>query len=311
MTNHGDGRLGPTRPFLRSDAAQLGVPRRAFRGKRFRPLLHGVRIARNVPLTPGVWGSAALLLHPPGAFISHRTAAAVYGIPVPKHSDLDVSVVRAGDRRFMAGLKPHLAHDDEDVVDHFGVRISSPYRMFAELARTLSLVDLVVVGDGLISKGLCTLAELRDYARRWKGYCRRQAVRAADLVREGVDSPMETRLRLLIVLAGLPEPQVNHKIHWADGTVRRRLDLSYPGVKVIVEYDGRHHAYDSDQWETDVGRRGELDDEGWLMLVVTSKGIYESPSHTLQRVRRALIRRGYPRVPAHFDDEWTVHFPGR
>ena len=37
----------------------------------------------------------------------------------------------------------------------------------------------------------------------------RLARRAASLAREGVDSPQETRLRLLLVLAGLPEPRVN------------------------------------------------------------------------------------------------------
>ena len=51
----------------------------------------------------------------------------------------------------------------------------------------------------------------------------RLALRAAGLVREGVDSPMETRVRLLIVLAGLPEPSVNHIVRAEDGSWRMRF----------------------------------------------------------------------------------------
>lgn len=311
MANDKDGRTWPSQPFLRSNARKFGIPDRAFKGHRFRPLLHGVRVDRHTALTPRVWGRAALLVHPKGAFISHRTAAAVYGLPVPKHADVDVSVTRAEDRRFGSGIRPHLARDDDDVVELRGLRISSPCRVFAELARTHTLVDLVVLGDRMVRDELCTLEELRAFVREWKGYYRRRAVRAADLVRRGVDSPMETRLRLLIVLAGMPEPMVNHKVRWADGRVRWRFDLSYPGVRLIVEYDGRHHGYDADQWERDGSRRGELEREGWSLVIITSSGIYQSPLQTLERVRAALIRCGHPGVPAHFNDEWTAHFSNR
>jgi hypothetical protein len=237
-----------------------------------------------------MWARAALLIHPKGAFVSHRSAAAIYGVPVPPHSEVDVSVVRAADRRFAAGIRPHVAHHDEDVVERRGVRISSPYRMFAELAR------------------LCAPEQLRRYCRQWTGYCRRQAIRAATLVRDGVDSAMETRLRLLLVLAGLPEPEINHKLRWPDGSVRRRLDLSYPSVHLIIEYDGRHHALDTVQWRSDLERREEFDDEGWRLLVVTNEGLYDQPLRTLVRVRNALVERGYPGVPGQFDDVWTAHF---
>ena len=59
------------------------------------------------------------------------------------------------------------------------------------------------------------------------GHYSRRARRAAALVRTGVDSPMETRLRLLIVFAGLPEPEVDHRVHDDDGTLLRRYDLTY------------------------------------------------------------------------------------
>ena len=118
---------------------------------------------------------------------------------------------------------------------------------------------------------------------------------------------METRLRMLIVLAGLPEPKVNHLLLDQHGRVRRRLDLSYPGIKLIIEYDGRHHVERVKQWEADLDRREELDDGDWKILVVTADGIYREPSRTLERIRRNLILRGYGPVP-RVNPVWRSHF---
>ena len=49
-------------------------------------------------------------------------------------------------------------------------------------------------------------------------------------------------MRLLIVLAGLPEPTVNVIVRAEDGSWRMRFDLCYVEQRLIVEYDGRRHA---------------------------------------------------------------------
>ena len=51
--------------------------------------------------------------------------------------------------------------------------------------------------------------------------------------------PWRLGCRMLLVLAGLPEPQVNLKIRDEDGEVLRKYDLSYPAVRVAVEYNGK------------------------------------------------------------------------
>lgn len=122
---------------------------------------------------------------------------------------------------------------------------------------------------------------------------------------------METRLRMLIVLAGLPEPEVNHRLRDARGRVLARLDLSYPHLKLIVEYDGRQHLDDPAQVKRDRVRREYFDDEEWRILVVTSEGIYREPEHTLLRVRRQLVARGCPGVPRQPAEAWRPHFPVR
>jgi hypothetical protein len=92
-------------------------------------------------------------------------------------------------------------------------------------------------------------------ADAYQGRNAKRARRAASLVRADVDSPMERRIRLLIVFAGLPEPQVNFILRIADGEWGWRFDLCYPEYKLIIEYDGRQHAFDSGEWIHDLKRR--------------------------------------------------------
>lgn len=122
---------------------------------------------------------------------------------------------------------------------------------------------------------------------------------------------METRLRLLIVLAGLPEPRVNLIIRSERGGWKRRYDLAYEGVHLIVEYDGRQHSTDDDQWLTDIFRREELDKLGWRLVVITWHGIYRDPLQTLERVRDALVDCGATGIRRRFKPEWRLHLPGR
>lgn len=90
-----------------------------------------------------------------------------------------------------------------------------------------------------------------------------------------------------------------------------RFDLSYPALKLAVEYDGRQHADDPKQWNRDLERREELDDEEWRILVVTSKGIYREPARTIERVRNALVKRGCDSVPLRLSDDWRPFFSAR
>jgi very-short-patch-repair endonuclease len=164
-----------------------------------------------------------------------------------------------------------------------------------------------VLGDWLVRREHVTIASLLGYCSRSTARHAEAARRAAGYVRERVDSPMESRLRLLLVLAGLPEPEVNLRFVLEQGTAKVRLDLSYPSVKVAVEYDGRHHAEVVEQWEGDLDRREDLDSGEWRIVVVTSRGIYREPERTITRVWRVLRKRGLkPLGPP--TDGWRVHF---
>ncbi len=94
------------------------------------------------------------------------------------------------------------------------------------------------------------------------------------------------------------------------GRVVRRLDLSYPAIRLIVEYDGRQHIEREANWERDLGRCEELDEGAWRILVFTAKDIYGDPARTIDRVHRSLRSRGCPGLPRKLSERWRSHFPG-
>lgn len=297
--------LDLSRPFRRRDARAAGMTDRQL-ARQIR-LGRDLYVGRGVPLTPELRARAVLMHAPPGAVVSDRTAAAIWGGVVPGSSRVHLILPSGRMRRPGVIGRTAAAHDVRQVR---GLTLTSPAATFCDLGRELGLVDLVVLGDSLVRAQVVTVQQLRQAAANLPPRARHTAGvrRAVDLVRAGVDSPMETRLRLLIVLAGLPEPVVNHVEYREDGSWDRRFDLSYPQVKLAIEYDGRQHAKSVRQWEHDVARRERLDQDGWRLVVVLARDIYHSPAQTLERVRRAMLDVGLR--PPTLRDDWRMPFAG-
>lgn len=295
-----------SRPFLTRHFERAGRPRWELQNKEYRQLVTGVWVLeKHVDLD--CMYRAALLLHPPWAFVSRLSAAALLGLPVPEHPFVHITVRRESERRYRPQIKAHVTRRRRRIIVVRGMRVSDPCETFIDCAGSLSFVDLVILGDALCRKFKIRASALRDACANTDAYYAGLARSAAHFVRDGVDSPMETRLRLLIVLSGLPEPEVNIIQRWEDGSWRRRFDLCYQRIKLIVEYDGRQHAADSTQWRADLTRREEFDDEGYRVVVVTAEGLFDNPHDTLRRIRRQLVLRGWGDVPP-ISDDWQAHF---
>lgn len=254
---------------------------------------------------------AALAVSAPGAYASHHTAAALWGGSVPDTECIHLSVPDGAPRTKRAGIRAHRGSDAVETGEHRGVPLTTPLQCLIDLAADgMSLVDLVVLGDSLLKRERFTLRQLHEAAKRWIGRGAKIARRAAALMRKGVDSAMESRLRLLLVLAGLPEPEVNVILRNENGEWVARFDLCYRRLKLIIEYDGRQHG-ELEQWRHDSRRRELLDRLGWRVLTVHSDGIYANPFETLERIRAVLVELGYTPLRRGFRPEWSRYFPGR
>ena len=291
-------------PFTRGEARASGISDRRLRGREFRRILFGHYLPADVTPQPIHTVRAALRCHPRGAVATHFSSAKLLGAPVPDHPEEHVTVRDPKDRRRRHGLRcPALAIDEADVRLMAGVRVSAPCRMFVELARYLNLVELVALGDWLVQHRHTTVPALRHYSRRSTEQHADRAARAAAYVRLGSESPRESRLRLLLVLAGLRSLKPNHTLE-VDGQTFR-LDLVFLGVKVAVEYDGEHHD-DPVQQQIDEARRDLLEAHGWIIVVVRRNELWADPGGLIARVVAALRERG-ARVPP-LNDDWRAHF---
>ncbi|WP_385907858.1 DUF559 domain-containing protein [Terrabacter sp. GCM10028922] len=290
-------------PFRRCQRPP-GVTDWHLRTPAFRRLFHDVYVDRAQTLTPLLMARAALLVAP-GATVSHHSAARLWGGVVP--DDGFVHLACPNRRPQVDGIKAHRASASGRTTTWRGLVVTTPVQTFLDLAPHLGLVDLVVLGDSLVKRKRLTPGHLVVAATAHRGAGARLARRAAGLVRDEVDSAMESRLRLLLVLAGLPEPVVNHRIHWADGQVRYRFDLSYPDHRLVIEYDGWQHVESQQQWTGDVDRREWLDTNGWRIVVVIARDLHRRPARTLHRIRAAMRECGMS-VPV-LRDAWRQHFP--
>lgn len=180
-----------------------------------------------------------------------------------------------------------------------GIRLAHPATAWAQLGHW-SLLDLVALGDyfcrewrtgpGRPTPGLTPLAT-RDELRAELASARRHGAarlrQALALVREDAWSPRESMLRCQIVLAGLPEPALNHDVWDRHGRHLACVDLAYPELRIAIEYHGRlHHA----RYAEDVERVAALRANGWIVLEVTST-LYAHPDELLSRIRAAIASR--------------------
>ncbi len=293
-------------PFTREQGLRLGLTDWTIRTGYVR-LLHGVYVSAGVPITPWLRASAALLVAPAGAVVARHTAAVLWGGVVPESPDVHL-LVPPGRRVRRDGLDVRETATP-DVAVQRGIPMTTPVQTFLDLGEHLDLVQLVVLGDALVRNQPVTPAQLVTASGEHRGQNPRQLRRAAAYLRVGVDSPMESRLRMLLVLAGLPEPVVNHPVRDGTGRVRYRLDLAYPEWRIAIEYDGRQHAEDSRQWRWDVHRREQLDTDGWRLVVVLSGDLYRTPSRTLDRVVKAAADHHV--TLAVRSDAWRRYFVDR
>lgn len=244
-----------------------------------------------------------------GHFYSHQTAASVWGGPLPLSftpagqtagaADLELHVSAFGHLPFprTAGVTGHRTLQRLTELDeHDGLRVSSPAATWASLG-TLPLFDLIALGDYFCRRWragygrpdvgrepLATVDGLREMveAGRRRGAARlRQSLGA---IREDSWSPRESRVRCILVAAGIPEPDLNVDIFDAYGRFLGCVDMVYRAQRVAIEYLGMLHG---EQWAQDVERMAALRAAGWTVIEVTAP-LLKRPEELVARVRAAL-----------------------
>lgn len=276
-------------PFTTAEAALAGVSSSSLRGGPWRHIFRNVWAHEDVEDSRETRLAAVRLVLGKHAFVCGLTAAWLYGIDArDKRWDLVWVGCPTGSRlRTRAGCYTREITVDVTDLDLLnGVLLTTPVRTLYDCARWLAPAERLVVADALAHDGLVTPDELSAYRNRHKGI---RDVRRVDDVIKAMEplseSPMETRLRHLLVAAGLPRPTAQHVVRDPSGGFVARLDLAYLGCRLAIEYDGAFHW---DQRREDDRRRDAVRDLGWTVLVVSASDLQNGGEALVARVRAQL-----------------------
>jgi hypothetical protein len=279
-------------PFRSATALALGVTPDDLRGPRWRRLCRDVYVSPDLAVTPMIRARAAALVAPAGAVITGATAAWLHGCDVRRSPDEPVEVtaprgVTLTDRGGL--LRPlQAAFGIRDVVEVGGLAVSSPMRTAFDLARRPDLTEGVVAVDAMTRAGLVVPGDLLRYAaahRGWRGV--RRVPRVVEFSDAGAESPMESRLRMLVVArAGLPRPTTQVVVAASDGRLVARLDMGYEELRLGLEYDGHGHALRAVRTR-DLRRHNDLVAMGWRCLVFGWEDVMRHPVVAAARIRSA------------------------
>ncbi|MFI7076962.1 hypothetical protein ACIBO1_06700 [Micromonospora sp. NPDC049903] len=228
---------------------------------------------------------AAALQLPAGAAVAGPSAAYLHGIGHAADFDQAVHVLvptRAG-LRSQRGLRVHT--ESPQSLAGLTIKGTPPHtdtaRAAWESAVWLEPSRSVGIVDALLGRGLTTPAALAEVAAanddRPGG---RRARWVFDLADPAAQSPDESRLRVGLVLAGLPRPVAHHPVSLPGGVVLRP-GLAWPQQRVAVEFDGQ--------------RLYPLAGAGWLIRHVTGRRLHQDLPGVAREIRAALLDGGRPR----------------
>jgi hypothetical protein len=296
-------------PFTLKEAADAGITQPQLRHQGLQQPTRGVRVPRaDVGTDHGLAPTIRpYTLITEFAAASHASAFLLWRFPgfLPGSEEPLIHISRPDTTTIMRrpGVRGHRGQFFADeIVELDGLFITSRTRTWLDCARKMSIDELTVVADHLLrlprpafegrSEPYATLADLADMLDRHKGTPGiRKARLALEQARVGSDSAPETRLRLALENAGLPEPQLNVPTELIAGVVRQP-DLAYPDAKVAVEYEGAVHS-EAAQIVKDISREEDFSRAGWTLVRISKRHMENDARAAVAKVRSALMSRGW------------------
>jgi very-short-patch-repair endonuclease len=274
------------------------ISRSAVRNLRVTGELEPVRFGvYRVAGTPETWEQqvlSACLVAGDGAVASFRTAALIWGFAYTAADDPLEVTTPARRRARIPGVSVH----DSFILDGWhttrrrSIPVTSPTRTLCDLTAVWKPWDVERAVDDALRRKLFTLKRLEavflDLAHR--GRRRSTVMRAALEARlpgfDPGDSDMETKVLQWISSAGLPKPVQQHRVT-VDGH-SYRLDLSYPDLKIAIEYDGWDAHSRRTSFDGDRARQNPLELMDWIVLRYTSRS---TKKVTVAQVEQAIRLR--------------------
>ena len=184
----------------------------------------------------------AVAARSPQLVLSHISAAAILRLPLwgTALDNVHLTRIGKGGGRNAPGRVVHSAHLlPSEIINHQGFRVTTPTRTLVDLVCSAPFATATIAADYALRREMLLPPDL---ARALESTDHRRgaaAGRRALLFANGrSESVGETRTRLVMHQFGLPEPTLQVRIYAANRTFVGRVDLGYPELGVLIEFDG-------------------------------------------------------------------------
>jgi Protein of unknown function (DUF559) len=260
----------------------IGLGRRAIDHRlelgRLHSVHHGVYAVGHRLLTrDGRW-MAAVLAGGDQAVLSHRSAAALWGIRSTSSARLEITVPVK--RRAKDSIEQHRSVLAPDEITHVrGIPVTTVARTVLDLAAVLDRHQLRRAAHEAEVLRLWDGRALEALLERHRG--RRGAVAAKAMLTDGsiganvLRSELEARFLALIEGSRLPTPEANAMVR--AGHRQFEADFVWAGQQVIAELDGHATHATRTTYERDRERDRILQAAGWRVVRVTWRQLHEAP----------------------------------
>lgn len=212
-------------------------------------------------------------LRPRVVVLSHWSALHLFGLIDQAPPRVHVTIEGTGGRPH-GGVHVHRARTlhagDLDVAA--GLPVTTPARTILDAARGASVRQVQRLIREAEYRELVAVGAIADVVRRHPFHPGSAIVRKADPETAEAarrHTPIEDRMAAVLALLPLEPPESQIAVSGRSGT-SYRADFAWPGLRLIVETDGRTAHQRTTSFQSDRARDADLAAAGWLTLRFTS-----------------------------------------
>jgi very-short-patch-repair endonuclease len=226
----------------------------------------------------------------PGAVLSHRSAAALWGLRPSSRPLIDVTTSRRLRRR-PSGIDTHIAVSlqPRDTSRRRGIPCTTAARTLLDLAGVIDRGGLERTCDQAEALRVLDCRDLGDVLARAGGRRGVRTLRAVLAEREpgrATRSELEAKFLALCSDGGLPRPRTNSRVALEGHSIE--VDFLWPQQRLVAEVDGyRFHATRSG-FEHDRSRDRRLLIAGYRVVRFTWRQLSEDPDDVIATIRALL-----------------------
>jgi very-short-patch-repair endonuclease len=231
---------------------------------------------------------AAVLTREKGALLSHRSAAALWGIGPAASPRVDVTLPsQSGNSPPGIALHRVRSLDPDDQAVRHGIPVTSIPRTLLDLAEVVDRARLERAFEEAERLGLLDLRAVEQLCERSRG---RHGLRPLLTLLPSLSPPPETRSELerqfvaFCREAGLPTPVMNAQVAGFE------VDALWPRAGLVVELDGYAFHGTRAAFERDRARDAALQVAGYRVLRLTHRRLTTEPATVEQLIRPLLDR---------------------